>query len=93
MLTLQQLKEEIEPEVIFASGTAIDKEDELFMANTGKELRWVAVRGGIEDWAIYCDFSYKNNEWIKQWGDKIHSEKHIRLLVPCDDEAFALYRH
>ena len=92
MLTLQQLKE-MEPKTVFASGTAIDKEDELFMANTGKELCWVAVRGGNPDWAIYYGFSYRNNEWIRRWGDKIHSEKDIRLLVPCDDEACALYRH
>ena len=85
MLTLQQLKEEIEPETIFANG--------LFMDNTGKELHWVAVRGGNPDWAIYYGFSYRNNEWIRRWGDKIHSEKDIRLLVPCDDEACALYRH
>jgi hypothetical protein len=33
MLTLQQLKE-MEPKTVFASGTAIDKEDELFMSIT-----------------------------------------------------------
>lgn len=91
MLTLQQLKD-MKPDTVFATGLAIDEPNGLFMAHTGKELRWVATRGGIHDWTIYCHFSDKSEEWIKRQGDKVHDEKHIKMLVPCDDEAFKMYR-
>ena len=91
MVTLEQLKA-MKPNAIFATGTANDDPEGLFMANTNRLLRWVAVRGGIWDWAIYCHFADRDEEWIKRHGDKVHDEKHIRKLVPCDDEAFSMYR-
>ncbi len=92
MLTLQKLKD-LNPG-IFATGIAIDEPNGLFMARTGKELRWVAVRGsGIHDWVIYCHFSDKDEEWIRSYGDKVYEKRHIRKLVPCNDEAFKMYRY
>ena len=91
MVTLEQLKA-MKPNAIFATGTANDDPEGLFMANTNRLLRWVAVRGGIWDWAIYCHFADRDEEWIKRHGDKVHDEKHIRKLVLCDDEAFTMYR-
>ena len=92
MLDLQMLKD-MPPGTVFATGTETDTKDSLFMANTGKELRWIAVRGGGHfDWAIYCHFADKDIEWIKRQGDKVRFEKHIRRLVPCDDEAYRKYR-
>ena len=82
------------PETIFATGLADDVEGGLFMANTHRELRWVAVRGhGPLDWAIYCHFSTRNIDWIRKHGDKVGQEAHIKMLVPCDNEAFASYRY
>jgi len=85
-LTVKQL-EEMQPG-IFAKGQ--DYED------NGDTIHWVAVRGGIADWAIY--YSYETGEvldwdWIKDYGDKVVMEKDIRKLVPCTDECFALYRY
>jgi len=51
---------------------------------------WVAVRGGIHDWAIYKGQGTK--EYIRDWGNKVHSEEEIKLLVPCDKESFNMYR-
>lgn len=92
MLTLQKLKE-MEPHQVIDTGTAFDDTNGLFMANTGKMLRWVAVRGGIHDWCIYCHYDYHDVEWIKRNGDKVTSKIHIERLVPCDDEAFKMYRY
>lgn len=92
MLTIDDLKE-MQPGEIFKTGTAMDTEDGLFMVNTGRELRWIAIRGHFHDWAIYCHFSDRDISWICSYGDKVHMEHHIKKLVPCTDEAFALYRH
>jgi len=92
MLDVQMLKA-MPPGTMFATGVAIDEPNGLFMARTGKKLRWVAVRGeGMPDWAIYCHFESSNIIYIKSSGDKVCDEKHIKMLVPCDDEAYALYR-
>lgn len=92
MLTLKDL-EQMPKETIFATGLALDNEDGLFMANTGKELKWIAVSGCNTDWAIYCFFSYKDIEWIEANGDKVQQSRNIRKCVPCDDGALGAYRH
>jgi len=78
---------------IFASGTALDNEQGLFITNSGKELRWVAVTGEIEDWCIYCHFAYYPPEYIQRYGDKVCIKRNIKMCVPCDDEAFKRYRY
>lgn len=42
------------PPGIFAQGEIIDGPEGANMAGTGKIMRWVAVRGDVADWAIYC---------------------------------------
>ena len=90
-LTLEALKK-MKPG-IFASGIATDLPEDINMTGSGKELRWVAVRGGYHDWTIYCYWSGYPKEWIRGQGDKVCGEIHIKRLVPCDDEAFAMYRY
>ena len=92
MLTVEKLKE-IPKHSIFATGTAMDNALGLFMANTGRELRWVAVAGEIGDWCIYCHFAEWSIESIKRNGDKVCSERNIKMCVPCDDESFKRYRY
>lgn len=92
MLTVEML-EKMPEGTIFATGTDMDLPDGIYLAGTGRELRWCAVRGGAPDWCIYCYFSEKEIHWIKRFGDKVCSERHIRKLVPCDDEAMKRYRY
>jgi hypothetical protein len=86
MLTLQKLKD-MEPGEIIATG--VTKDDRLYAK---AELRWVAVRGGIWDWALYYHFATHGVEYVKTSGDKSFTEAVIRELVPCDDEAWDMYR-
>ena len=92
MLTVEMLKA-MPAGTIFASGLTTDNADGLNMNNSGKFVKWVACRGGIHDWAIYCCLGVESNQYIKDFGDKVHSERHIKNLVLCDKEAFKMYRH
>ena len=97
MLTLKKLKG-MKPDTIFAKGTLTDSPNDINLANTDRTLKWIAVRGNIHDWAIYCQpISSTPLEWdwerIRSFGDKIHMENHVKKLVPCDTEAFKMYRH
>lgn len=92
MLTLKMLQQMPE-NTIFATGVLVDDKDGLFMANTKKELRWVAVRGGIADWSIYCHFADRNIEWIRHYGDKVYDENNIKRCIEADEEALAYYRY
>jgi hypothetical protein len=55
--------------------------------------RWVAVRGDVYDWAIYYHRLDRSVAQVQFEGDKVFTAERIRALVPCDDEAFALYRY
>lgn len=57
------------------------------------ELTFVCKRGGGLDWAIYGGLPTWGLERIKTNGDKVTGEGLIKSLVPCDDEAFKLYRY
>lgn len=90
MLTLSKLKA-MKPG-IFDSGTVRDSSTGVNILGSGKMLRWVAVRGGIHDWAIYVYWEAMSEEWIKAHGDKVHDRNNIKRLVKCDDEALGMYR-
>lgn len=90
MLTKKKLME-MQPG-IFKMGTARDCAEGLNMTGSNELLKWVAVRGIIHDWAIYCDWDSKSWDEVKANGDKVMFDDHIQKLVPCTDEALALYR-
>lgn len=74
------------PNTVFATGTG------TYPEVYHKEIRWVAVRGGIHDWAIYYHLSENDEYFIKTQGDKMFTESVIKRLVPCDDESYKIYR-
>ena len=105
-LTLQQLKD-MKPNTIFDSGIA-----EIPHPWYGQspeypktvEVKWVAIRGGIHDWAIYHSFhtnlDFYVTEHIKapdqliaDQGQKLHDINLVKELVLCDEEALQMYRH
>lgn len=78
---------------IFATGVLPNSPEGLFMTNGGGELRWVAKKGDIDDWAVYCYWSYWTESQIAANGDKVTQKDHIQRCVPCTDEVLKLYRH
>ncbi len=92
MLTIKDLKE-LQPG-IFATGIIRDEPGGLNMSGSGRLLKWVAVRGGdIYDWCIYCHFTDEDMRYTERRGDKVCAVDNIKRLVPCDDEAFQMYRY
>ena len=119
MLTPKKL-EKMKPNTIFASGIGliehpyfkdakpISKGGTLEKDGKSTKVKWVAITGGVNDWAIYhsLDANFvqarylddpihlqETNERIAKFGAKLHDEAKIKEWVPCDKEAFALYRH
>ena len=93
-LTLQDLKN-MKPAEIFAMGITENSPDGIFMTNSnlGKKLLWVAKRGDIYDWAIYIHWAENGEDYVISNGDKVINKSNIKKLVPCDIEAFKMYRY
>jgi len=89
----KEILENTEPGSILFSGIATDGPGGLNIASTGRELRYVVVRGaGIPDWAVYCHWSWKTDEWIRRHGDKVHGRGNLENILEFDDETWAMYR-
>ena len=91
MITLQNLKD-MPKGHIFAKGELVDSPQGINMMNSGQMLKWVACRGDIHDWAIYCAPASWDYERIKQVGDKVRDKANIKNCVNADDEAMKMYR-
>ncbi len=76
----------MKPGTVFASGVV---KDERIAA---VEIKWVAKRGGYHDWCIYYHNIDKDQGFIESQGDKMFTEAAIKDLVPCDEEAWNMYR-
>ena len=87
ILTIEKLKAMGDSE-IFAKGEGIFKH--LYSS----PIRWVAVSGnGYYDWAIYYDTINKTDSQVSRTGLKLFEESLICFFVPCDAEAFKMYRN
>jgi len=91
-MTLEQFNA-ILPGTVFAKGESIDNETGLNMLHTNNLLKWVAVKGWAEDWAIYVHLAENSFDYVRQFGDKVFDAVHIKRVVPCTDEVFARYRY
>jgi hypothetical protein len=94
MITLEKLQD-FPPHKIFLTGIERNSESGIFMTRDYRAndwLRWVAVRGYIDDWAIYVGWNNDDENQIYGNGEKLTNSKLIRELVNCTDEVFARYR-
>jgi len=79
-LTLDELKE-MRPEQIIKKGEG------FYPKLWGRgDVKWFAVKGEKGDWYMYYHTVHH------EFGRKLCNEKIIRKLVPCTDEAWAMYR-
>lgn len=79
---------------VFAMGVTPNSPDGLYMTSTnrGKLLRWVAVKGHADDWALYTHWAEHSFVYVSESGDKVYDKKHIQLLLPCTPEVAIKYR-
>ena len=86
MLTKQML-EAMPDGTVFATGVTMNE-------GLHKEpVRWLAVKGGIADWAIYYHKEAMGIAYVRDYGGKCFTESIIKELVPCDEDAFKAYRY
>lgn len=95
MITLDDFKM-IPPGAVFAGGEVENSptSEGIFLTDNrqGDLLRWIAVKGYGEDWAIYAHWADKPDEWIEQNGQKVYNIENIEKLVLCDRQVLKLYR-
>ena len=95
MKITNEIFEKIEPDRIFAVGVIPNSPEGLYMLrnNYDRLFLWVAKKGGNEDWAIYYNWMDSNSiENVKNFGDKVCSNKDIKKCVNCSDGVLAKYR-
>lgn len=78
---------------VFATGTVINSPEGLYMTNSniGKEMTWVAKKGGADDWAMYAGWTENGVEWITASGDKVPPLSAQKLLN-CNSQMLKCYR-
>lgn len=84
---------QLKPGEPFAQDELVDSPAGINMTNSGELLRWVAVKGWVNDWCVYTHFAYHSYEFIRNNGDKVIGADHILKCVPCDDKMLACYRY
>lgn len=77
---------------IFDQGLVVDNATGISIDNSDKILRWVAVKGGAQDWAIYVAHYKTSPEMTAKYGTKIHNMDNVSKLLPCTSEVLELYR-
>ena len=78
---------------VFCQGMLPDSEEGLHMANTGRLLVWVAVKGSVEDWTIYCHFIESGYNFARTNGDKVYDKRNILKCIQADEETLNSYRY
>ena len=95
MWTKDKFLKEVKPHQIFR--VVIEEVD--FMTGKPLKLIFVAVRGEIEDWALYCikdDYTKSYNqlrENCRDNGDKVTFKENIKHIMSCSDDLLELYRY
>jgi len=57
VMTMEKFSK-IEAHSPMCHGESIDNYTGINLSNSDQKLKWVAIKGGAEDWAIYAGFTY-----------------------------------
>lgn len=78
---------------IIAHGPIKDGPDGCNMTGSGWMLRFVAVKGYANDWAVYVHHTHWTIQMVRENGDKVVGRGNIMACVPCSEEVFGHYRY
>lgn len=78
----------------FRMGVFSDSPTGLYMTSEdhNKLIKFVAVKGGADDWAVYVGNIEDSYQQVALNGLKITSEDNIMRAVPCTDDVLRRYR-
>lgn len=82
MMTLAEFQQ-LPPGEAFASGEAFQH---------ARLVRWIAVKGWGDDWAVYVGPYTHGLDEIRARGDKVFLPATIQQLVPCEPDVLRRYR-
>jgi len=90
-LTMKQLNEMMQGEI--CRGEMIDNPDGFHINGTGKLLKWVAMRGSINDWCIYTESCWEDMDYetVITNGNKISPEM-AKKVIDGSEEVWQRYR-
>ena len=90
-LTMEMLNDMQQGEIF--RGEIEDSPDGFYINGTEKTLKWVAMRGYVNDWCIYVEDCYRNMDWdeIKTNGNKIFRTT-AEAVIDADNEVWSRYR-
>lgn len=84
--------DKIPDKAVIATGVTIDGPEGLHLANTNKQLRWVAKKGNADDWCVYAHLIEYPVEWVAARGDKVCDKRNIDNILKITDEIWSKYR-
>lgn len=90
MLTLEEFNS-IKSGEIFREGEVQDSPSGLNMTGSGKALKYVAVKGYANDFAVYVHWSSYSTQYIRERGDKV-SQGLVTKCFDVEPEVLELYR-
>lgn len=73
-------------------GDIFARDEGTFSVLDAMPVKWVAIKGFGNDWAIYYERPTLSDEHIKRWGTKVNFISTIKQLADVSDEALKLYR-
>jgi hypothetical protein len=87
-MVTKKLLQSLEPRTIFASGICFGPKN-----TSDKIIKWVAIRGGIEDWAMYyCEYVKDMHDiYVAGYGEKMYLSE-VKNIMLADEEGYNLYR-
>lgn len=80
------------PGAVFAIGNAPDSPEGLNMTGSGKTLFWVAVKGYVDGWRLYCSFESREY-YTKEHGYKVMDFDNVLRVLAADDGMLKHYRY
>lgn len=54
--------------------------------------KWIAVRGAVDDWAVYAGPLSADDEWIRHQGEKVFPIQFESFCISTSGAAVAIYR-